>query len=388
MYGDGLNDPPTIQAAQQFSESGYVVTLLLSSVGSNSAEYRDLLIVDLAPRNLSRHFGPIYRLVRWYLFQRGVRRYLRKERPTVAVFIMLNAIYAGLRSRLLESIKSVACIYDIPVVDMSGLLDRRIFAKGWKLVSSANVVWSSDQHKAELTTKIAELPNAPFVVHNCPRRSYIDGSLIGDPWLRNRIREDGAPLTHSSGTILLRAGAVGEYCGLEQTLEAMRTLPPDYVFIIMGRPSTEYKNRLQNLIIEYGLISRAFVWDRVDDTVWKKALCGADIGHLLHEIPATKYGKRLFGLNSSLSNNRLYQYMAAGLPILTYTDERLNDIYNEVHCFSVQPANFTAETIKRAWIELAMNPFERREMGRSGRLAHLSKYHWDQQFGPIMHALE
>ena len=34
-----------------------------------------------------------------------------------------------------------------------------------------------------------------------------------------------------------------------------------------------------------------------------------------------------YNLNSSLSNNRLFQYMAAGLPIISYNDERLNDIH-------------------------------------------------------------
>jgi hypothetical protein len=46
-------------------------------------------------------------------------------------------------------------------------------------------------------------------------------------------------LVPSDGCIVLRANAVGDYGGIEAILEAMRQLPSNFVFLMMGRSRAE-----------------------------------------------------------------------------------------------------------------------------------------------------
>jgi hypothetical protein len=92
----------------------------------------------------------------------------------------------------------------------------------------------------------------------------------------------------------------------------------------------------------------------------------------------------LFELNSSLSNNRLFQYMAAALPILSYDDPRMDVIHRDVACFRVAESSRIVESIQSAWRELAGSASLRAGLGGEGRRAHLEKYCWEEQFAPVI----
>ena len=113
----------------------------------------------------------------------------------------------------------------------------------------------------------------------------------------------------------------------------------------MGRPSREYRPKLLRRIAELGMRNRAFLWEQPSDEVWNEALQGADIGHLIHGSFPTGRMQWLYELNSSLSNDPSFLYMAAGLPILSYDDSRLDVIHREVDCFRVLRVNNLAEDL-------------------------------------------
>jgi glycosyltransferase involved in cell wall biosynthesis len=249
-------------------------------------------------------------------------------------------------------------------------------------------VWASDIHKAHIAQEIGRLSSTPMICHNCPPISYLPNSVWPrDNWLRTELRRAGAKIENGGGSILLRAGAIGEYGGIEETLEGMKGLPEDYIFLMIGRPPAEYKQKILTYISTLDLGNRAFLWDRPSDDVWKSALRGADIGHLIHGPFPPGRMTRLYNLNSSLSNNRLFQYMAASLPIIAYDDPRMESIYKEVPCFRVARLSNLVKDIHRAWRELGGDDTRRKSLGEAGRKAHLQKYCWEVQFSPVFDAI-
>jgi glycosyltransferase involved in cell wall biosynthesis len=270
----------------------------------------------------------------------------------------------------------------------AGRLDAKILARAWKRLGRADVVWSSDRYKAELTREFGNLPESPVICHNCPPLDYLpEPSWPRDGWLREELRRQCAAIGDDA-CILLRAGAVGECGGIEAALQAMRRLPAKHVFLMMGQPSREYRQKILRMISEMGLRCRAFLWEKPSDEIWKRALLGADVGHLVHGPFPQGHMTRMYELNSSLSNNRLFQYMAAGLPILSYNDPRMSDIHSEVDCFRVLRTSHLVEDTYQAMLALASDVSVRMRMGKVGHKAHKVSYNWEKQFAPVLGALD
>jgi glycosyltransferase involved in cell wall biosynthesis len=282
----------------------------------------------------------------------------------------------------------VSCVYDIPSPRDTGRLDSFVFRKAWRRLRQAKVVWASDTHKSKLVKQLANLPSTPLVCHNCPPLSYFAGSIWPrDKWLREKLREEGANIDEGVGCIVIRAGAIGECCGIEETLNALVDLPDNVVFLMMGRPSPTYRAGLLQKIESLRLQRRAFLWDRPSDQDWLRALQGADVGHMIHGPFTPGYMTRLYELNSSLSNYRLFYYMAAGLPILGYDDPRMESLYEDVRCFRNVRLTKLQSDIRKVLSDLAEDSGLRRELGLAGRNAHLTKYNWEMQFEKVLVSL-
>jgi glycosyltransferase involved in cell wall biosynthesis len=386
--GITLNDPPFRNALECFLESGYDCTVLMSknsrglsltAIPGVTVKYFDASISFL--RNT-----PAYKVIAPALFL-FYAKFLSKRNYSVIITVMLQPVAAisfkNNRSTIISS------ILDIPSPQMSGRIDAMFNEKGWNNLHYADVIWSSDHFKAKLVTERAKLKELPIVCHNCPRLNYLkDGCVEKDPYLYEMLLANGLSKDLKIRSVLLRAGAIGEYGGIEETLQAMTQLPENFIFVMMGRPEKNYKANLLNLVRELNLLDRVFLLDRIQDEEWKRILCGADIGHLVHIRPRDHSGHaEAYDLNSSLSNNRMFQYMAASLPIISYNDTRMAGIYEEVNCFRVVDQRNLVQDIKDAWLQLASNDDLRLEMGRNGRKAHLEKYNWEYQFGPVMQKL-
>lgn len=390
-YGNFLDDPPTLQAMHSLRREGFEVHCILVGNGKHhrETEPKEITIHTVCAPLWLKGFGALNNWYRWKHFCSEVRRLLDLLKPELVITIMLHALAALPKRHAARRCRIVSCVYDIPAPGYTGRLDKRIIKFGWRQLQRANVVWSSDIYKAKLAQEFGQLKNRPLICHNCPALGYLpDPGWPRDGWLRAELRKRAATIGEAGGSILLRAGAVGECGGIEETLGGMRNLPGDYVFVLMGRPPEAYKRHLLDQIAKLGLQHRAFLFDRPSDQVWKQALQGADIGHLIHGPFPPGYMTRLYELNSSLSNNRLFQYMAAGLPIIAYDDPRMNELYAEVPCFRVARLAQLGTDIREAWHELGSDEPMRRELGNAGRSAHLTKYCWESQFAPILSALD
>jgi glycosyltransferase involved in cell wall biosynthesis len=367
-YHDALADPPARNAAASFARAGFEVTVLHSRGALESAPLPGVVEVDVDGS------GPGPR--RWLRYVRAMAATIDRLAPSWVVTIMLPPLAAlPLRRRF----GLVACIYDIPSEPDAGRFDRWLNRLAFRRLRSADVVWSSDALKAGHARALGALSSTPLVCHNCPPLDWLAAER--DRRLRERLRREGLALGDEQ-LLVLRAGAVGEACGIEETLDALADVP-EAALLLMGRPEPDYRRALERRIESAGLRRRVAIWDRPSDEDWREALAGADAGHLIHR-PGEGARARAFALNSSLSNNRLFQYFAAGLPVIAYDDPRLDPLYAEVPCFAVaRDAHLTDDlrAILRRW---AADPAERRRLGEVARAAHRRVYHWEHQFAPVL----
>ncbi len=387
-YGYALNNPPARQAAESFAAAGFTVTLLEGPpIGVYpSPSPPSIRVCEIGCPWLPSSIGPAYRLARWVAFRRQVRRWIRRQRPDLVVAIMHHSLAAiPPRRQLRPGTLLVACVYDIPPLEDAGRLDVRILRRGWARLAEADVVWASDEFKAALAERYGALTRPAVVCRNAMPLGYLpEPGKRRDGWLRAELRRQGAALDEGDGLIVLRAGAIGEHCGLEETLSALQRLPKNVTLLMMGRPSPDYKAHLLDQISGLRLVKRAFLWELPSDDVWKLALQGADVGHLIHgPFPEGRF-TRLYEHNSSLSNIRLYQYFAAGLPIISYDDTRLSRLYEEVPAFRVVRLSNLREDLVDAICELARSPESRTAMGAAARAAHRDQYHWEHQFQGVL----
>lgn len=383
-YGYALGDPPARQAAESFAGSGWETTLVQGGArgGPQSPAIPGVRVVEW---NAPEVWRPVRQVLRWLAFRRTVARTIREAKPELIVAVMLHAL-AGLPRRAVRSRALVACVYDIPVPRDGGKLDRLIVHRAWKRLGRADVVWASDALKGDRARALGRLAAPPLVAHNCPLREESEAPLCPrDRWLRDELVRSGKAVTPED-VVVLRAGAVGPSGGIEETLEAMRSVS-QVVLVLMGRPTEAYAAHLRRRVNELGMDHRVLLWDRPDDATWWRALAGADVGHLVHGPYPEGRMARAAQENSVLSTNRLFQYMKVGLPIVVADDPRLAALRDEVGCFEVVRLEHLTSDLERSFRRMR-EPTVRRAMGEAAHLAHRTKYHWKSQFEPVLLAAE
>jgi glycosyltransferase involved in cell wall biosynthesis len=84
---------------------------------------------------------------------------------------------------------------------------------------------------------------------------------------------------------------------------------------------------------------------------------------------------------------KLFEYMAAGLPIIASNFPLWGNFFKEHGCgITVNPLN--AKEIARAIEHLLDHPEERQKMGENGRRAVLEKYNWKKESEKLLKLYE
>ena len=199
-------------------------------------------------------------------------------------------------------------------------------------------------------------------VTNYPERRWAEETDLDQ---RNESDDEGA-------VKFIYRGLLSEERGIFTLLEAVERVPDEYDvrFVLGGRYASEE--------VEKRIRSHVDRSDRVELVGWLPSL--ADVIDLYREADV---GLMCFhpGPNRNDAvhrSNKLFQYMAAGLPILVSDIEAWADLVEEVGCgVAVDPER--PDEIADAMVELAENPEKRAEMGKNGHEAALDQFNWDTQ---------
>ena len=387
-----FNDPPTQNTIRSLDKEGHQVIYVERSYHSVNSKLftfdnnRNSEFISINPRFSSGN-KLFDKFINQYIYKRRLNRLIKVTKPDVVIAIMFHPIDAIVR---LRGIKYIAGILDIPPRDNLGKFDKHIYLSAYNKIRDWDHVWASDELKAQLFQKQVQLKTMPAVCYNCPSLDYFGVLKKNDArcWLRNKLSSAGCKVDGNT-RILLRSGAAGEHSGIEETIEALKVSRINCIFLILGRPSDSYKARLNKLINDYKLNDKVVVWSNPNDEVWKTALLGADIGHLIQVFDdnTDPLYVEMNNTNSVLSANRMYQYFAAGLPILSFNDERLDNIHSEIDCFYVCNTKQLVKSVQDAFNYFSNNSKWLQTAAGEAKKAYLEKYNWENQFQEISNLL-
>lgn len=387
-YGYVFSEPPSRNTMLSLLNASFDVSVIHLQKHSQEHSYPIKESIETFPTNvLAKKVKILRSIFEWNAFKEEVNKWIVRNPGSLIWACHLTPLAAVNFTKVKNNnCYVITNIVDIPSEKFSGKFDRILNRAAFKKLVKCAFLVASDFYKGNIAKKKASLNSSPIICHNCPRiEEFNTFFLSGEQknWLKEELIKYGASVSVKLSFILLRAGAIGEFGGIEETIDAMNNLPPHFVFLMMGRPEKSYEQKVRTLIDQKNLGKRVFLWVKPSDEIWTKTLLGADVGHLIHICPPSGPQKEIYELNSSLSNNRLFQYMGAGLPIISYNDPRMEGIYKETQGFCKINAENIAAEIMKVLFQLEADEKLRHQLGNNNREAFLKKYNWDNQFQPI-----
>lgn len=244
----------------------------------------------------------------------------------------------------------------------------------------------SDFLRRDALKDVLNLPSAKYeVVHNCPPLNYLsDKRGYNKIDAREYLKSLGVSSIEASDFLILRAGGAGFFGGIEETIAALKSLPKNVKFVIVGRSNEKFIENINKQIFLLDLQTRVSIYGFVEEEVYQMFLMAADCGHMVHLKPVNDDQLlENYYLNSSLSNNRLFQYLAAGLPIISYDDPRLDQIHKEIGCFRVVKTDDFVNSFVSIISDAIGNIGGFSELGIKGYSAFINKYHFENQIQEI-----
>jgi glycosyltransferase involved in cell wall biosynthesis len=187
------------------------------------------------------------------------------------------------------------------------------------------------------------------------------------------LEEFAAPGSSRLSDTIIYAGAIERIRGAVEMVDAMAYLPPggQAKLSLAGDCSEELQTRLMSSAgwARTELLGRVSRGDLMD------LLARATVGLVLfHAVPN----------HTEAQPNKLFEYMAAGLPIVCSAFPLWRALVSEVGCGICVDPN-SPEEIAAAIQELIGDPAMRAEMGKRGREAVVGRYNWDAESQRLLH---
>lgn len=282
---------------------------------------------------------------------------LRLPRPDV-VYASTPHLLAGLAGSVLATVRRVPMVLEVrdlwpQILVDTGTLDEQ----SWLYRLLAGV----ESHLYRQAKSIVVL--TPGVAGYLIRRGKAPDSITclpngADP--EDFVVSDGRPQLRArwglEGFVVAYAGAHGVANGLELVLEAAAELKdelPQVRFLLVGDGPT--KAGLVRRAGELGLTNVMFR-DPVPKRDMPALLAAVDAGlHVLAEVPLFRYG---------VSPNKLFDYMAAGLPVVTNTEGEVAELVDRAGAGLAVDPHGIAEGVRRM---VRAETSVRDAWGRSGR---------------------
>ena len=198
------------------------------------------------------------------------------------------------------------------------------------------------------------------IIENAPEKLII---LPPPGKLREMINAE------SDTVIALYQGVLCPERGLEELLVAARlTTDPSVKFVIIGMDT--WNGTLQKMALDMGLKEKVIFLPPVPSEELAEITVDADMGFILFRNTCLNHYYSL--------PNKLYEYMMAGVPVVSSDFPELKRVLTEVDSgITVDPES--PEEISEAVQKLAADPEMRKRMRNNGRAAALDRYNWEPQ---------
>lgn len=364
FYANPDGYPPIVNSTRLLAQAGYAIDILCRNDGQDwRIEYPATATVRRLPDTSRRT---------WAAYMAFVWRVWRQARPEAAVFVG-HDMHGLLPARLLASRYRRPLIYHCH--DFALEHDR--LAWGGRLVAAferrwahtADLVLVPDAERGEIIRKALQLPRAPLIVANAP---------LQVPPPSQRLQQSLEALGHRWQRIVLRQGQVGPGHALEATIRSIPFWQSDtWGLAILGGGDPGFKRVLRQLAAGLRVQSRVAFLPAVPYDEVLQFTVGADLGHGLYE-PA-----HVNNVYIATASNKLMEYMAAGIPLLTSDRIGLRDLVSRYACGVVADES-DPQSIAQAVNQLLADPEQAQQMGANGRRAFSEVFCYEKQFAPVL----
>lgn len=297
------------------------------------------------------------RVVHWASYA-GTAFVAGLRQPTDLVYASSPHLLAGLAGWALARLKRVPLIIEVRDLWPQVLVDMEQLAATSLLYRSLKVLERFLYRHANAVVVLAE-GNRSAVVADGARADRVVFLPNGADPADFEVAEERETLRARfgmEGVVFLYAGAHGRANGLDLVLDAaaeLRETHPEIRFWLVG--DGILKKDLHTDATRRGLTNVVFR-DPVPKQDMPALLAAADVGlHVLADVPVFRHG---------VSPNKLFDYMAAGLTVLTNTPGEVTDLVSDAKAgMTVGPLGIGAGAASLA----DMDPCQRYSIGRSGR---------------------
>lgn len=313
------------------------------------------------------------RLWRTLAFRWCVSHAIYRREPKVVIAYDANAMFAV--GPLWKRLKRPSLVWHFHDLFLPGrkrmrTLTGRAFEFACRHAAAVDLVAFPDRARAEVFAAAAELETRATVVMNCPRRMV----SVPEEHLSARLTEHG----FAGFSTVYFHGWIGPSRCLETVIQSMCCWPERTVFAMVGPCAETYRNSLIALAKQVGSEARLLFLGSVPYHEVFHLAAGAAVGcSLVAEQGGANW------THSAGAINKRFEYMAVGLPQVASAGRDMKEIIEEPNCgLLVDPKQPAA--VGHAIRSLLENKLLRKEIGGSGRQAHLERFNYEVQFAPVL----
>ena len=366
------HDTRVEKEARSLSAAGYRVTVVADAApGLAAEERRDGIEV----RRIARR-GPGLPGLRFVLHEARLTRVLRALRPDILHAHDSNALIPVAGAARALDVPFVYDAHDLWLGRPRRERSRLYFLLGQllytiverSLVPRAGAVITVSEPIARHLERRYHLP----LVHLVPNYPELTG-----PVARRELRDlAGGSAIGNRGPIVLYLGGLMGGRGLEQLVDALGVARTAQLVLLGAGP---LGSELANRASRFGGGDRLHLLEPVGPDEVIAYAASADIG-VSPIVPSC--------LNYRYSlPNKLFQYMAAGIPVVASDLPQVRDVVEGARCGLIVDTT-RPQAIAAAIEQLAGEPGEARDMGMRGRTAVERHYNWPTAAATLLRAYE
>ncbi len=374
------------ELARLLTSRGHRVTVITGTVNylsgraqnSPSVEQQEGVTICRVPLYAAYHRSFFHRLLSFFSFTWNAFWAGLKVKEVEVVWGTSPPIFQGLSAWALARWKRAPFLFEIRdlwprfavamgvirnplLIKASEALERFLYRQADQVV--INSPGFTDHVRSRGAKRVALIPNGadPLFFEAAAPLNELRRSL----GLENKI-------------LILYAGAHGPANDLEVVLEAARLLQGSAVhFLLVG--DGKDKPRLQQLATSWGLENLTFL----------PPLPKREMPALLHTVDVGLAILKPLEEYKTTYPNKVFDYMAAGLPVLLVIDGVIREVVEAAGCGIFVPPG-DAQALAEAALKLAADSELRRRMGDRGRAyleAHFDRRRLGEQFREIVEEL-
>lgn len=142
----------------------------------------------------------------------------------------------------------------------------------------------------------------------------------------------------------------------------------DVKYLLAGRANEEYLSELKNMAEWKNVEYKGFVSHDEVEKIYQQSIAGFALNQC----------NQLSESGGTLGNNKLFEYMYAGIPVVCTNYKLWEDLIEEYNCgIAINPDNYSE--IVSSVEKIITTPSLAKEMGNNGKIIVEKKYNWQTQ---------